>query len=61
MIRFCFTILIVLAAAACGDELPEGPGRPAYPQAQLCQWKTPCPAAEVPADGGASDGAPLPR
>jgi hypothetical protein len=61
MTRLRFTILFVLAAAACGDELPDGPGRPAYPQEQLCQWKTPCPQAEPLPDGGASDGAPLSR
>lgn len=64
MIRFGLAVLLILAAAACGDELPEGPGRPMYPQAPLCQWKTPCPQAEVQpaaADGGAPDGGALPR
>jgi hypothetical protein len=61
MSRVVFTILMVLAGATCGDELPDGPGRPTYAQEPLCQWKTACPQPEPTPDGGASDGAPLSR
>jgi hypothetical protein len=53
-------LLVLLAlVAACGDELPEGPGRPPSGPAPICQWKTPCQPAEqlvVVPDGGAVDG-----
>jgi hypothetical protein len=60
MLRLALLALAVLGAA-CGDELPDGPGRPPSGPPPICQWKTPCqpdPAAAlvVLPDGGAPDG-----
>jgi hypothetical protein len=47
-VRGGLLVVTLFAAVACDDDSPaSGPGRPNYPIAPICQFKTPCPRPVV--------------